>query len=289
VSCSTARPSANLPAHTNTIAFAKFSAEVENDIYSIQTDGTGLTKLAHEPGANLEHPAWSPDGTKIAFCSLSGNIRASTIWSMNADGSGKIRLTQPQMAGLFPTWSPNGKQIAFTGLAADSERFHIYTMNANGSNMVPVTSGDLMEVFPAWVSDGRILFIQEPRHVILGDVFAINPDGSGLVQLTKKGTLRGFALSPDGKNLAVYDYVFRSILKIPIPPRGDEVVLAETFRECDNMTLSWSPDGKVLAMACNTMDSTTGASALYIVNADGSGFKKVENAGLVFDPDWRPE
>jgi Tol biopolymer transport system component len=287
---SAARPSATLPAHSDTLVFSKpFTDDGQgNDIYTIQTDGSGLTKLAHEPGTYMESPAWSPDGTRIAYDSGTETLSSYNVWSMNADGSGKVQLTKLPIIGVLPSWSQDGQQITFSGMSEVPGWFHLYIMNANGSDIRAVTNAESDDLFPTWAPDGRILFIRLPRHVILGDVFAMNPDGSGLVQLTKKGTLRGFALSPDGKSLAVYDYVLRRIVKIPTTPPRDELTLMDSFFDCDDTTLTWSPDGKVVALACRPWDSLAVPSALYIVNADGSGFNKVDNAGLLYDPDWKP-
>ena len=60
------------------------------EIYVIELDGTGLTRLTNHPAADPA-PAWSPDGTRIAFASnRDGN---DEIYLMNADGSNSIRLT----------------------------------------------------------------------------------------------------------------------------------------------------------------------------------------------------
>src|SRR5438046_3811878 len=80
------------------------------DIYLMNDDGTQVTNLTKHAGRNIA-PAWSPDGTKIAFASnRDGN---SEIYVMNADGSGQTRLTHSAAIDEAPDWSPDGTKIAF--------------------------------------------------------------------------------------------------------------------------------------------------------------------------------
>ena len=78
-----------------------------NQICAIHRNGTGFVVLAGGPHFDIG-PAYSPDGTKIAF----GSDRATDspfhdIWVMNVDGSGKHRLLeQPDAADGFPDWQP---------------------------------------------------------------------------------------------------------------------------------------------------------------------------------------
>jgi len=62
--------------------------------------GRGLTRLTHD-GAS-ENPAWSPDGSKIAFDSKRGGDR--DIYVMNADGGGVTRLTRDPARDVEPAW-----------------------------------------------------------------------------------------------------------------------------------------------------------------------------------------
>ena len=76
----------------------------------MRADGTDETRLTTNPAEDRE-PAWSPDGTKIAFFRA-----ASGIYVMDADGTGVTLVTPtPGRIGL-PAWSPDGTKIAFDGL-----------------------------------------------------------------------------------------------------------------------------------------------------------------------------
>jgi Tol biopolymer transport system component len=296
--CGPSAPQPTPPHQIDTIAFSKYTSETktEEDIYSIQTDGTELKLLAHEPGVFLEHPVWSPDGTRIAFHSGTGDLSTYSIWSMNADGSAKLQLTQPPLFGMFPAWSPDGKLIAFSGRSEGEYWLHLHVMNADGSELRNVANGEFdvipgancEDFFPAWTSDGKLLFLRLPRHIILGEVYSIMPDGSDLTQLTQNESLKGFALSPDGKNLAVFKGATHKIAVHPIEAPGNEVLLIDSFFDCDNVKLSWAPDGSKIALACSDYIYYLGPSALTIINADGSGLKQVTEAGLIFDPAWKP-
>ena len=68
------------------IAFDNF-----DDVWTIDADGTGLTRLTRRPGPDFD-PSWSPDGTQIAY--RSERCGEPEIWIMDADGTGQRRLTE---------------------------------------------------------------------------------------------------------------------------------------------------------------------------------------------------
>lgn len=111
-----------------TIAFTSDRDDASGEIYTINADGTGLTRLTFNPSRVDGDPDWSPNGTTIAFVSDSDGS-GPQIHAMNADGTGLTRLTSLANPN-DPDWSPNGKQIAFSDNFAD-----IYVMNADGSGL----------------------------------------------------------------------------------------------------------------------------------------------------------
>lgn len=115
------------------------------EVYVMNADGSGLINLTNNPGYD-QTPAWSPDGSTIAFVSNRGG--ALDLYLMNADGSGVRQLTHDQAIEGRPAWSPEGSRIAF---ASDKDgNSEIYVMNADGTGVVPLTDNRAFDDWPAW-------------------------------------------------------------------------------------------------------------------------------------------
>src|SRR5690349_22071248 len=119
-------------------------------LYAVNVNGGGTVQLT--TGVSASFPAWSPDGSKIAFTCVvdTGN---SDICSVNADGTGLVRLTSDLADDHHPSWRPDGAKIAFatTRFGFDgSGNPTIAMMNADGSGVTAIAFGDA----PAWSPDG---------------------------------------------------------------------------------------------------------------------------------------
>ena len=97
-----------------------------------------------------DFPAWSPDGTQIAFASDrdSGDSSRLEIYVMRADGSDVRRLTFDEADDRHPAWSPDGSSIALT-TNRDGNR-EIYVMDASGGSVTRVTDSPGAGDHPDW-------------------------------------------------------------------------------------------------------------------------------------------
>jgi Tol biopolymer transport system component len=274
------------PTATGTIAFT----DGEGQISVVAADGTGLRRLTSYPGG-VERPAWSPDGSRIAYFVYpegNGNPTSDGLWVMNADGSGQRQIAADTVHGFWPAWSPDGAKIAFIG-AYPMDVWNLSAVNADGSGFKRLSEEGGAEFAPAWTPDGRILFVRG------GHLMAVNPDGSGRTELKAVGDAADgiFALSPDGATLAVQRPGSSSRVDVvPFPGGGTSVSLLDPLSDylMKNRlaTLSWSSDGKSLVVAANDWKGVKG-SRLFIVGADGSGLAAIPGVKDAYDPAWRPQ
>lgn len=197
----------------------------------IETSNPDGTEVASAGGTEMPfNPAWSPDGTKIAYntsqsgvgdiCvigangtgqtnltntagfsenypswSATGKIayeRGGQIWTMNADGTGQAAFTAiTQPSPSRPAWSPDGSKLAF------SNGSDIWVINADGTNQVQVTTTATADTDPTWSPDGLKIAFKK------GNVIAsINLNGTSETPLTSGSNDREPAWSPDGTKIA---------------------------------------------------------------------------------------
>lgn len=165
------------------------------EIWVMNADGSGASQLTFNQFPDLG-AKWSPDGSKILFRSVrDGN---SDIYVMNADGSGEQRLTTDPAFDFISDWSPDGTRIAFT--RDDEGVCAIYTMLADGSDVQKITADSLAAGVPRWSPDGsKIMFAEGFCSLNESDIFMVNPDGTGLTQITDTPENEiGEGWSPDG-------------------------------------------------------------------------------------------
>ena len=130
-------------------------------IYTIHADGRGLKRITTRPfitnadGRRLKihatdsRPAWSPDGSRIAFA-RHGNGGRDNVWSMRPDGRGQRALTNTGTRGwLSPDWAPDGSRLVYARSPG------LWVVGADGTNdHVIFTSGAILRGEPAWSPDG---------------------------------------------------------------------------------------------------------------------------------------
>src|SRR5215217_2166268 len=127
-------------------------------IIRMNGDGSGKRTLGDFKGTN---PDWSADGQKIAFT----GYRVPAIYTMNADGSARRRLTDGARGEVSPAWFPDGRKIAFYQYGpngrpkgAFSENIWAAGLDAQGrptGRLTRLTSNSADEIDPAISPDGK--------------------------------------------------------------------------------------------------------------------------------------
>ena len=122
-----------------------------NDIFLVESNGTGLRKLTTDDAGGGVCPTWSPDGTRLAF----GDVRLGNydVYTMNMDGSGVRRLTEDPADDGSPSWSPDGRKITFSSDRNGDGKGEIYFTNSDGSGgefRVTNDAGGGSDGWPRW-------------------------------------------------------------------------------------------------------------------------------------------
>ena len=180
------------------IVFSSTRDGADTELYVMNADGSALTRLTDDAEDQLT-PAWSPDGTQIAFGEFSADDGDDGIFVIEADGSGKVRLS----SGLFdssPSWSPDGTQIAFDTFVDGTGR--IAVVNADGSGFQILSTGPGQDGSPAWSPDGTKIAYSRGLAEDPSNVYVMNADGSDPRRLTGDIGIDGDpAWSPDGTQI----------------------------------------------------------------------------------------
>ena len=116
------------------------------DIQAIDIGGVSQVNLTNSGNVLERDHVWSQDGTKIAWASFrDGDLE---IYSMNADGSNPVNLSQNGARELFPSWSGGGTTIAFQSDRNGAQR--IWLMNRDGSDPRRLTTSSAVEAEPVF-------------------------------------------------------------------------------------------------------------------------------------------
>jgi Tol biopolymer transport system component len=176
------------------------------EIYVMNADGTGQTRVTNTASYAEGHPRWSPDGTKVTYSVFSGcdGEPACGVWTetINADGSGRtFFITASFGAERFDAaWSPDGKRLAYAyfndynfGVQTDTQ---LYIANPDGSDNRVFCCENTFARYPDWSPDQRTMLLDAGSRVARQNV-----DGTGFAYLGDQGTFRG-VWSPDGARIA---------------------------------------------------------------------------------------
>jgi hypothetical protein len=282
------RASARAGAFNGRIAFTSSRNGPPGEIYLMNPDGGGQTNLTQSSTSEV-CPAFSPDGTRIAF------LREwNSLWVMNADGSGQAPVltnSGVEFAGLMcADWSPDGTKLVFTGMLKDDPNNQdIFVVGADGTNIQRLTTDPAGDTSPRWSPDGRKIAFASIRDRVPGEInyeiYSMNADGSAQKRLTNNTKFdHSPAWSPDGARIA-FTSRRDDNFEVYVMNADGSGQTRLTDNPNDDMDAEWSPDGTKLAFT-TSRDNRFGE--IYVMSPDGSDPVNLTNADFFDrDPSWQ--
>ncbi|TFH38076.1 MAG: hypothetical protein E4G99_00600, partial [Anaerolineales bacterium] len=163
------------------------------EIFTIKFDGSGLTRLTSNQTQDID-PAWSPDGTQIAYVAYDSGSESVNL--MHVDGSGSHSLVD----GRTPAWSPDGTLLAFARY-----KDGIYTIEVGNGKTTRLSDssshGD--DWYPEWSPDRSMILFGSNRHqpgdALTESVYMMRADGSSSGRLSEVWGAPPYCWSPDGR------------------------------------------------------------------------------------------
>jgi Tol biopolymer transport system component len=225
-------------------------------------------------------PAWSPDGTRIAYVVEEPGGDADLV-VMGADGSESRRVRETPANERAPAFSPDGERLAFE---ADGDgNVEIYVVNLDNGELRRVTRHPARDRAPAWSPDGeRLTFMSDRQKASVFDLYDVRIDGSGLRRLTSSGNNTFPQFAPAGPPRLA----FQHDREVRLLDLSTKEVASLTAAPDDGTFPTWSPDAERLAF----VSERNGQAEIFTMNADGSDQRLLVSMpyGHAIEPHWSP-
>lgn len=259
----TQRVNATVPGQNGRIAFASNRAGPPFDLYTMASDGANVVRLTTSGGSD---PAWSPDGSRVAYVSFRDGAGHPEIFVIDADGQHETRLTSPPTMAGHPSWSPDGTRIAFASYEPGSGTQDIYVMNVDGSGRQRLTTDPADDTEPSWAPTGDALAFVSYRNAQSDgnfELYVMHPDGSNQTRLTSTPDAEVEPdWSPDGTTIAyrLASALGSTVHVVKSDGTGDAPIAA-------GWEPHWTPDGGGLLV---TNTDLSGQPDVFFVALDGT-------------------
>lgn len=271
----------SLPPVAGQIAFVR-----DGRIHTASTQGGAPLQLT--TGPDDAEPAWSPDGSMIAFRRIGG--AAPGIYVMDANGANPVLRTSEDWVEASPSWSSDGAWVGFSCSRPGAVVFEaaMCKVRATGSDTARVleySPGRGQFHHPSWSPDGtRIAYTSDWNAFdFVFEIWTVMSDGSGARALRNGWGLEQYqaAWSPDGSRIALIECSWAAVScssSVIAVMNADGSNLVRLITASGFARPSWSPDGQLIAFG-------TGTDIAWI-SPDGQQRGRIVANG--HSPAWRP-
>ena len=265
-----------------TVQHKAASASVHT-LWIADADGYSARDILNSP-TEIMSPAWSPDGTKLAYSRFENDHFVLYVQDIAA-GTREIVANALGHNGA-PAWSPDGNKIALAMQRkrnpGDAGNFDIYILDLRSKAFARFTEHWAVETHPAWSPDGNYLIFTSDRSG-RPQIYRKALAGGKEERLTFEGAENDRAsFSPNGKMLAM------------IHANGGEYRVAVFDLETSQLRVltdssldespSFAPNGSMIIYATTFKN----AKILAAVSVDGRVKQRLSQEGRVLDPAWSP-
>ena len=168
--------------------------DASTDLYSLRvSNGLGRTRLTHGKARDFE-PAWSPDGTSIAFTRGFDQGDVGDIYLLDVESGEVTQVTDSPGYDHQVGWSPNGKRLVFERDFA--QRSFVVTASPGGSDETQLTHGQFFDIGPAYSANGASIIFGSDRGSATGDfddLWIMKSSGIGMHRFVELDGAQGFA------------------------------------------------------------------------------------------------